>query len=132
MIGNTAALPVNSVSLSGQLALRFGCKRLRWAQQQRRGIQVPHHSVIPLASIVRRQCIIPDCSTRNRRISQGGAAASREAQSRPYFYTNPFLWVRIWDFVHGCIPYRRPWRGTARLACAMALTVWLGNWASFL
>ena len=86
---------VSGTSLSDQLASRFGCKRLRWAQQQRRGNQVPYHGVIPLSSIVRRQCIVPDCSARNCRISQRGAGASGEAQPRPYFYTNPFLWARI-------------------------------------
>ena len=82
-------------SPSDQLASRYGCKRLRWAEQQRRGIQVPYHSVIPLSSIVRRQCIVPDCSVRNCMLRQRGATASTEMQTRPHFYTNPFLWARI-------------------------------------
>ena len=82
-----------STSLSDQLAHKYGCRRLRWAHQQRRGIQVPHYSVIQLASIVRRQCIVPDCSKRNCMARQRGAVAG--GQPKPHFYTNPFLWARI-------------------------------------
>ena len=82
-----------STSLSDQLANKYGCMRPRWAHQQRRGIQVPHYSVIQLASIVRRQCIVPECSKRNCMARQRGAAAG--AQPTPHFYTNPFLWARI-------------------------------------
>ena len=82
-----------SASLSDQLASEFGCRRLRWEQQHRRGTQVPRYSVIQLDSIVRRQCIVPDCSKRNCMVRQRGAAGG--AQSKPHFYINPFLWARI-------------------------------------
>lgn len=85
-----------SSSLLDQLAWRYGCRRLRWAQQKRRGKQVPHLSVIQLGSIVRRQCVVPDCSKRNCTVRQRGAAASSgEVQFKPHFYTNPTLWARI-------------------------------------
>lgn len=82
-----------SSSLSDQLARKYGCRRLKWAHQQRRGIRVPHYSVIQLASIVRRQCIVPDCSKKNCMARQRSAAPV--AQPNAYFYTNPFLWARI-------------------------------------
>lgn len=63
-----------TASPADQLAASFGCKRLRWAQQSRRGAQIPHYSVIQLGSILRRQCIVPDCSKRNCMITQRGAA----------------------------------------------------------
>ena len=83
----------SSTSLSDQLALRFGCRRLRWEQQHTRCTQVPRYSVIQLGSIVRRQCIVPDCSKRNCMVRQRGAAGG--AHSKPHFYINPFLWARI-------------------------------------
>lgn len=85
----------SSASPGDQLAASFGCKRLRWAQQQRRGVQIPHYTVIQLASIVRRQCIVPDCSKRNCMVRQRGPAASGGAYSKPHFCINPFLWARI-------------------------------------
>ena len=59
----------SSASPDDHLAVSFGCKRLKWAQQHKRGIRVPHYTVIQLANIVRRPCIVPDCSKRNRMVA---------------------------------------------------------------
>ena len=83
----------SSSLLLDQLAWSYGCRRLRWAQQQRRGKQVPDVTVTQLGSIVRRQCVVHDCSKRNCKVRQRGAAG--EVPYKPHFYTKPILWARI-------------------------------------
>ena len=65
-------------------------------QAGRRGAQASNGSyyVIHLTSIVRRLCVVPDCSKRSCMVRGRAAAGGDLGASQPRFYINPFLWAR--------------------------------------
>lgn len=61
-----------------RIAERFGCRKLQWATKTRQQQQVPYYTILPLDSILRRECILPDC----------------KARSNGLFFLNTMLWSR--------------------------------------
>lgn len=68
-----------ATTVMDRLAVRFGSRKLQWASRQRRGCQHPFYTIIPLDSIVKRECIVPDF---------------RESSRGEFYFLNPFLWAR--------------------------------------